>query len=266
MASGGTLTPGSHHDLAQFPPEVLRAAVDEAHRLGLEVTAHAHAVSAIADAVAAGVDGLEHVTFWTEDGVDAPGHLFQLIAGQRIVVGATVGMVQVPGMAPPPPMATRIPGILASTRRLYQAGAAMVAGTDAGIAPVKPHDVVRRASAMLGHLGFGQAEALRAITSVAAAVCGLGQVQGAHRARVRRRHPRRRRRPNRRPGRAAPHPGGLCPRRRCARRWDLTAGLARGSPAPWHTLAVRESPTSNRAPHTAASRAMPIIGRYEHSW
>ena len=47
MASGGTLTPGSRQDLAQFPPEVLRAAVDEAHRLGLEVTAHAHAVSAI---------------------------------------------------------------------------------------------------------------------------------------------------------------------------------------------------------------------------
>ena len=178
MASGGTLTPGSRQDLAQFPPEVLRAAVDEAHRLGLEVTAHAHAVSAIADAVAAGVDGLEHVTFWTEDGVDAPGHLIQLIAGQRIVVGATIGMVPVPGMAPPPAMATRIPGILASTRQLYQAGAAMVAGTDAGIAPVKPHDVVRHAPAMLRQLGFGQAEALHTITSVAAAVCGLGHRKG----------------------------------------------------------------------------------------
>ena len=72
MASGGNLTPGSRQDLAQFPPEVLRAAVDEAHRLGLPVTAHAHAVAAIADAVAAGVDGLEHVSFWTEAGVDAP--------------------------------------------------------------------------------------------------------------------------------------------------------------------------------------------------
>src|SRR5271157_4136256 len=39
MASGGTLTPGSRQDLAQFPPAVLRAAVDEAHRLGLGVTA-----------------------------------------------------------------------------------------------------------------------------------------------------------------------------------------------------------------------------------
>jgi len=178
MASGGNLTPGSRQDLAQFPSEVLRAAVDEAHRLGLPVTAHAHAVAAIADAVAAGVDGLEHVTFWTEDGVDAPAYLIQLIADRRIIVGATVGMVPVPGAAPPPAVAARIPRIMASTRRLHEAGAPMVAGTDAGIAPVKPHDVVRYAPAMLGQLGLSRAEALQAITSSAAHVCGLGHRKG----------------------------------------------------------------------------------------
>jgi imidazolonepropionase-like amidohydrolase len=178
MASGGTLTPGSRPDLAQFPPEVLRAAVEKAHRLGLPVTAHAHAVGAIADAVAAGVDGLEHVTFWTEDGVDAPGHLIRRIAGQRITIGATVDVVPVPGAAPPPDVAARIRGIMANIRRLRQAGALMVAGTDAGTAPVKPHDVVRYAPAMLRQLGFGPAEALRAITSVAAVVCGLGRRKG----------------------------------------------------------------------------------------
>jgi len=178
MASGGNLTPGSRQDLAQFPPEVLRAAVDEAHRLGLPVTVHAHAVAAIADAVAAGVDGMEHVSFWTADGVDAPADLIQLIADRRIAVGATVGMRPVPGLTPPPEVAVRLPGIMASTRRLHQAGALMVAGTDAGIAPVKPHDAVRYAPAMLAQLGYGQAEALRAITSVAAGVCGLARRKG----------------------------------------------------------------------------------------
>ena len=57
MASGGNLTPGSRQDLVQFPAGVLRAAVDEAHRHGLQVTVHAHAVAAIADAADAGVDG-----------------------------------------------------------------------------------------------------------------------------------------------------------------------------------------------------------------
>jgi len=178
MASGGNLTPGSRQDLAQFPAEVLRAAADEAHRLGLPVTAHAHAVGAIADAVAAGVDGLEHVTFWTEDGVDAPGGLIRLIADRRIVVGATVGMAPVPGIALPPALAARVPGIAEAMRRLHEAGTPMVAGTDAGIAPVKPHDVVRHAPAVLRLLGFGPAEALRVITSVAACVCGLGHRKG----------------------------------------------------------------------------------------
>ena len=161
MASGGTLTPGSRQDLAQFPPEVLRAAVDEAHRLGLRVTAHAHAVTAIADAVAAGVDGLEHVSFWTEDGVDAPETLIQLIASQPGHRRAHRGHSAGAGMARRPEVVARFPGIMANTRRLHEAGAAIVAGTDAGIAPVKPHDVVRHAPPVLRQLGFGPAEALR---------------------------------------------------------------------------------------------------------
>jgi imidazolonepropionase-like amidohydrolase len=178
MASGGNMTPGSRQDLAQFPPEALRAAVDEAHRLGLPVTAHAHAVAAIADAVAAGVDGLEHVSFWTEDGVDAPDYLIGLIADRRIVVGATVGQVPMPGRTPPPAIAARLPAMMANTRRLHEAGAPMVAGTDAGIAPVKPHDVVRYAPAMLRQLGYSQAEALRTVTSAAAEACGLAHRKG----------------------------------------------------------------------------------------
>jgi imidazolonepropionase-like amidohydrolase len=178
IMSGGTLTPGTYQHLAQFTPEVLRAAVDEAHRYGLQVTAHAHAVAAIADAVAAGTDGLEHVSFWTEDSVDAPAELIQLIADRRTVVGLTVGMVPVPGLEPPPVVRARLPLIMANMRRLYEAGALMVAGSDAGIAPIKPHDVVRQAPAMLREVGIGQAEVLRMMTSAAAGVIGLGHRKG----------------------------------------------------------------------------------------
>jgi hypothetical protein len=80
------------------PPGVLKAAVDEAHRHGLQVTAHAHAVGAIAAAVAAGADGMEHVSLWTEDRVDAPAGLIKLIADRGRVVGATIGMIPVPGL------------------------------------------------------------------------------------------------------------------------------------------------------------------------
>jgi imidazolonepropionase-like amidohydrolase len=178
MASGGTLTPGTYQHLCQFTPEMLRAAVDEAHRHGLPVTAHAHAVAAIADAVAAGADGLEHVSFWTEDSVDSPADLIQLIADRQTIVGLTVGLVAVPGLEPPPVVRARLPLILANMRRMYEAGALMVAGSDAGIGPIKPHDVVRHAPDQLREIGVGQAEALRMITSVAAEVIGLGHRKG----------------------------------------------------------------------------------------
>jgi imidazolonepropionase-like amidohydrolase len=178
MASGGNLTPGTRQELPQFPPEVLTAAVDEAHRLGLPVTAHAHAASAIADAVAAGADMLEHVSFWTADGVDAPAELIQLIADRRTVVGLTVGVLPTPGLTPFPAARARMPAILANFRRLHETGALMVGSSDAGIAPVKPHDVARYAPAILRDVGFSPAEALRAVTSAPAEVIGLGHRKG----------------------------------------------------------------------------------------
>ena len=146
MATGGQLTPGSHQHLAQFTAEEAGRRLSRRHTgCGLPITAHAHATAGIRNAVAAGVDGLEHASFWSEDGVDDPGDLIELIAKKRIVVGATVGLVPVPGLMPPPAILKRTPSIIANTRRMQQAGVRVVAGTDAGIAPIKPHDVLRYA-------------------------------------------------------------------------------------------------------------------------
>jgi imidazolonepropionase-like amidohydrolase len=178
MASGGTLTPGSPQHEAQFPPQVLAAAVDQAHRLGLPITAHAHAVTAIADALAAGVDGLEHATFWTVDGIDARPELIDAIARSGTVVGATLGFAPAPGSAPPPEVARRLPAAMAALAEMHRRGAVLVAGTDAGLGPVKPPDAVRYAPESLHQLGMSTAQALRAVTSVAAGALGLGDIKG----------------------------------------------------------------------------------------
>jgi imidazolonepropionase-like amidohydrolase len=179
MASGGNLTEGSRPELAQFGLAELRAAVDEAHRHGLPITAHAHGTGAVVDAVAAGVDGLEHVSFMTEDGVDEiPPGLLESIIEQGITLGMTLGIKPVPGVAPPPAIAERMAAFIANTQAMYRSGASMVAGTDAGLTPVKPADVLRWGVGQLVDVGMTPAEALRASTSRAAAVCGLGDRKG----------------------------------------------------------------------------------------
>jgi imidazolonepropionase-like amidohydrolase len=182
MASGGVLTPGTREEEAQFTVDELRAIVDEAHNHGLPVTAHAHAALGVANAVAAGVDGLEHATFWTADGVEAPAEVVTAIVDRRIVIGATAGNVPMPpGMpgGPPPQVLARLPFVIANFRRMWEAGAVIVVGTDGGIGLAKPHDVLRHAPAMV-HPGIGvsPARTLQMITADAAAVLGLGSVKG----------------------------------------------------------------------------------------
>src|SRR5919108_413296 len=71
-----------------------------------------------------------------------------------------------------------MPAILANARRLHRSGGQIVGGSDAGITPSKPHDVARVAVGALIELGMTPAEALRACTSRAAVVCGLGDRKG----------------------------------------------------------------------------------------
>jgi imidazolonepropionase-like amidohydrolase len=179
MASGGLMTPGTEIATGQFSPAELRTVVTEAHRHGLPVTAHAHALSAVVDAVAAGVDGVEHCSFLTADGVRVPDDLVDELVRRRVVVGSTLGLAPcATPSAPPPQLAAILPDLLAAHARLVAAGAVVVVGTDAGIAPPKPHGVLPHGIAELAALGAGPLGALRAATSVAAQVCGVGDRKG----------------------------------------------------------------------------------------
>ncbi len=177
MASGGELTPGTHSHQAQYSRDELRVAVEEAHRHGLPVTAHAHAVPGIANAVAAGVDMIEHCSFMTADGMRGDPDVIEAIARAGIVVSRTVGLL--PGFTPPPRFAAMVPQAMAVLRQLRRAGVVIVCSSDAGIGPPKPHHVLPYGVARMPEIGgFSTVEALRTVTSLAAQACGVGERKG----------------------------------------------------------------------------------------
>jgi imidazolonepropionase-like amidohydrolase len=177
MASGGATTPGSRPHDAQYGPEDLRHIVDRAHARGLSTAAHVHAVASIVDALEAGFDSLEHVTFMTADGVAADQGLIERIADSGAVVSLTIGSVPDAGR-PPAAVAQRLEQIRANAARLCAAGAKIVLGTDAGLSPGKPHDVLPYALEALVEVGMTPARALHAVTAVAAEACGLRGLKG----------------------------------------------------------------------------------------
>ena len=68
--------------------------------------------------------------------------------------------------------------MLAARRQLYESGALLVPGSDAGVSPAKPHDVLRFAADDMAAAGLSPAEILPAMTSRAAQACGLGHRKG----------------------------------------------------------------------------------------
>jgi imidazolonepropionase-like amidohydrolase len=177
MASGGNMTPGSRPDQPQYGEAELRAVVDEAHRHHLPVTAHAHATQSIVDGLAAGVDGFEHLTFMTAEGVDpVPDEVLAALVRQRVTVGLSLG--RAPGAENLPGVLARRPALFANFQRLHATDVHLIPGTDAGIGPVKPPDVARWAVAHFQALGMSAAQALHTCTARAAMALGLGHRKG----------------------------------------------------------------------------------------
>ena len=178
MATGGALTTGSVPMWeAQFSTHALRIVVDAAHGAGLPVAAHCHGITGIERSLEAGVDSIEHCTFINQEGRAAPSDaLLERLASSGVVISATLG--RLPQYPLAPFVAANIEVLRSARRRLHSLGATLVAGTDAGINEAKPHDVLPYALGDLVALGMTALEGLRALTTVAAKVCGVGDHKG----------------------------------------------------------------------------------------
>ncbi|SES36097.1 Imidazolonepropionase [Pedococcus cremeus] len=193
MASGGFATPGTDQLGAQFTSEELAAMVDHAHNAGLPIVAHAHSLLGIRNALAAGVDGIEHFTALTLDGPQIDDQLLEEMARRAIYVDLTMGNDRsLHALMPePPPQFRALAARLGFTTfdefyvsrisvlgRLRKHGVAVITGVDSGMGPPKRHGNVWRTVGEMVDGGYPVADALAAATSVAAEACGLGAETG----------------------------------------------------------------------------------------
>jgi imidazolonepropionase-like amidohydrolase len=178
MASGGVFTPGTDTTRPQFSDAEVAAAVTEAHALGLPITAHAHALTAVMQVARAGVDGIEHCSCVASAGARLPDVLAAELADAGIAVCATLGSdpsVVVPAKIRAMAEAAGITeaALQAVTRDLHMANVRIVAGSDGGLGPAKPHGLLPRTLDEYVRSGIPAPAALAAATSVAADTCRM---------------------------------------------------------------------------------------------
>jgi imidazolonepropionase-like amidohydrolase len=183
MASGGVSTPGTDAFAAQFTVEELRVVVEQAHAAGLLVTAHAHPLTAIRNAVDAGVDAIEHGTFVTETGIEVPDAVVASLVAYSIAVCPTLGRARDVALTPASLELMRKTGMTYEVRvqtvgQLHRAGVYLVSGSDGGINPSRRHGVLPEAVIDLVDGGVCTADALASATSLAAKACGIDDRKG----------------------------------------------------------------------------------------
>ncbi|MCX5536324.1 amidohydrolase family protein [Streptomyces sp. NBC_00006] len=176
METGGGLTKGGAKSWeTQFSEEELAALVDEAHRAGLPVAAHAHGADGIAAAAAAGVDSIEHCTWMTADGFEVRQDVLDQIVHRNIYVCPTIS----PNWRMLPKFfgAERAEAMFDAVRRMVEAGARLIAGTDAGVQRAG-FDGLPASLTFYEHLGLPNDRILAMATTEAARALGLNETTG----------------------------------------------------------------------------------------
>ena len=170
-ASGGVLSKGDQPGTPQYTLEEMKAIVEEAHKLGRKVAAHAHGAESIKDAIRAGVDSIEHSSLIDEEGLRlAKEHgtflVFDIYNDTYILdQGPKVGML---------PEAIEKEKAIGKLQRenfklAWLGGARMAFGSDGG---VYPHGDNGRQFAYMIEYGMKPMEAIRAATVEAAELLG----------------------------------------------------------------------------------------------
>lgn len=199
VASGGGYTPTSNPRSQQFGLETIRAAVTEAHRLGLPVLAHSLTAASNRVCVEAGADTIIHGgLWWTEYPVrdvayDYDPAVADRIAARGIWVDPTIGEVELhrehhdAGLPEKPEFEhwalPDVPSELAPRlefmRDMADRGVRFIGGMGMGMPIVTFDSVACSAQVYARLLGFEPWRAIASITADAAEALGLGGSVGS---------------------------------------------------------------------------------------
>jgi imidazolonepropionase-like amidohydrolase len=167
LATGGVLSQGDKPGAEQLTYDEMKVAVEEAHRTGRKVAAHAHGTEGIKDAVRAGVDSIEHGSLLDAEGIEmmkARGtYLVADIYNDDYILGKAVEF----GLPQENVDKEKMVGRLQRENfaKAVAAGVKIAFGTDAG---VYPHGDNARQFHYMVKYGMTPAGAIRAATSSSA--------------------------------------------------------------------------------------------------
>jgi len=167
IASGAVFAFGTEPGAPEMTREEIAAVVDVARRHGIKVTAHVHSAESAKDAILAGVDTLEHASLLDDEAIALAlehGVSFSMDVYNGTYTD-TVGRQQ----GYPEEYLRRNTDTTEAQRivfqKAYEAGIAILYGTDAA---VLPHDMGGWQFGIMVELGMAPMDAIRSATSVAA--------------------------------------------------------------------------------------------------
>ncbi len=186
MATGGMMTTGRQAGQPQLTVDEMRAAVDEAHKRDVPVAAHAESLIGVLNAIAAGVDSIEHghggddraIEQMLERGIAL---VPTILSDRRIIEhGVAAG---IPDFVVEQCEALH-DSLVTFLEAAIRAGVRIAAGNDGGAPLVPIGDVVGELELYVQH-GMTPLAALASATTVTAQLFGLdevGLVEVGHRA------------------------------------------------------------------------------------
>lgn len=194
MATGGMFTPTANPRTVQYPVEILRAAVNEAERLNMQIVAHTLSADGVRNCVDAGIHHLVHARWLSADpgkGLDYDPEVSRKMADQGQWADVTWGLhllgdeAVAQGAAPARPhwsVAARpvtVEEHLETARDMRQKGVRFNTGLDMGMAHARFDASSANARAFVKWLGYSPWQAIAASTRETAESMRLGGEIGA---------------------------------------------------------------------------------------